>query len=866
MTAEERQKQDYVPRRRKWNPNNDWEDHDVFVDGFNQHGNKVQPEIIRQYQEYYRQLFETEDELQLFCKTMCLPLPLTFRLNEAGSHVEQIRDELTNRFTFSETITVGGKVIDTPHQLPWFPDGLGWGCSNLTKPILSKCEKLKDFFNWMKTATEMGYISRQEAVSMIPPLLLDVKPGQSVIDMCAAPGSKTMQIVEKIQEPQLTPSTLPTSLVVANDSDVKRCNILVHQLQRLRASNVVVVNHDASMFPSVRLNGSTEKFVFSRVLADVPCSGDGTLRKAPDAWLTWTTSLGHSLHPLQLKIARRSANMLAFCSETDTPRLVYSTCTPNPIEDEAVVAELLRTNKHLDLLDVSAELPLLKRAPGLSEWRVMDQGKWITSTKELSWGRRKKIAETVFPPSEEEKSWMHLERCIRVYPQFQDTGAFFIAVLVKKRMEDRPEAERETREKAYDAYQAVLREREEERRQTAERLTKEREETRQKYKERDETRQLIKEREEEDLKKEEVNEGEKRLKSDVDVKLEEQEEKMVKDEEENVDNKEETKEEATGMAIDDEQKTETEPLKLKDTWAQNDEVKTHMQKKRDSWKKKKDDRKKKRKEQEKLQNEAKETVKEGGEGPTPSAAPQAQPRPRWRPADDAFLPLPASFEALGHIHEFFGIKPEDLTPQMLMVRNQTSANLIYLVAPTARALLLAEEDDETKQKPCPLSVINAGIRLFEKEKAATIVPGACDYRLCQDGVNFLAPIIHKRKLKLPRPAFAALLNNRQLAVDEVEGAEELGPGTFILELDLATALPRDPPCVLCGLRGRSSLSLMVKTAEVSLLQALYPPLPTDPVFKSTTRVKPTCVTEIPVAAKPFFTDVQQTENEPSHPQ
>jgi hypothetical protein len=77
--------------------------------------------------------------------------------------------------------------------------------------------------------------------------------------------------------------------------------------------------------------------LFDRVLCDVPCSGDGTMRKAPDIWRRWTPANGNGLHTLQLRIALRGAELLRVGG-----RMVYSTCTFNPVEDEAVVAEVRR--------------------------------------------------------------------------------------------------------------------------------------------------------------------------------------------------------------------------------------------------------------------------------------------------------------------------------------------------------------------------------------------------------------------------------------------------------------------------------------------------------------------------------------------
>ena len=93
--------------------------------------------------------------------------------------------------------------------------------------------------------------------------------------------------------------------------------------------------------------GTTLKF--DRILCDVPCSGDGTLRKNFTLWKNFNSHMGHALHPLQLEILER-----AFALLKKGGRLVYSTCTFNPIEDEAVVAAALsRHIKQIELVDVS---------------------------------------------------------------------------------------------------------------------------------------------------------------------------------------------------------------------------------------------------------------------------------------------------------------------------------------------------------------------------------------------------------------------------------------------------------------------------------------------------------------------------------
>lgn len=121
--------------------------------------------------------------------------------------------------------------------------------------------------------------------------------------MCAAPGSKTAQLLEALH----AGDGVPTGFVVANDSDAQRCNLLTHQTKRICSPCLVVTNHFAERFPG---GGKDEAAKFDRILCDVPCSGDGTMRKAPDIWRRWSVNSGNGLHCVQLKIALKACQML----------------------------------------------------------------------------------------------------------------------------------------------------------------------------------------------------------------------------------------------------------------------------------------------------------------------------------------------------------------------------------------------------------------------------------------------------------------------------------------------------------------------------------------------------------------------------
>ncbi|XP_006903193.1 PREDICTED: tRNA (cytosine(34)-C(5))-methyltransferase [Elephantulus edwardii] len=391
------------------------------------------PEIIKEnklFEHYYQELkIVPEGEWEQFMGALREPLPATIRITGYKSHAKEILHCLKNKyFKELENLEVDGQKVEVPQPLSWYPEELAWH-TNLSRKILRKSPQLEKFHQFLVSETESGNISRQEAVSMIPPLLLNVQPHHKILDMCAAPGSKTAQLIEMLHADMNIP--FPEGFVIANDVDNKRCYLLVHQAKRLSSPCIMVVNHDASSIPrlQVDVDGRKEVLFYDRVLCDVPCSGDGTMRKNIDVWKKWSTLNSLQLHGLQLRIATRGAEQLA-----EGGRMVYSTCSLNPIEDEAVIAALLEKSEGaLELADVSSELPGLKRMPGLSQWKVMTKdGQWFTDWEEVPHNRHTQIRPTMFPPKDQQKlQAMNLHRCLRILPHHQNTGGFFVAVLVK---------------------------------------------------------------------------------------------------------------------------------------------------------------------------------------------------------------------------------------------------------------------------------------------------------------------------------------------------------------------------------------------------------------------------------------------------
>ncbi|KAI8347174.1 S-adenosyl-L-methionine-dependent methyltransferase [Mortierella sp. GBAus27b] len=381
-------------------------------------------------EQYYKaQKIVSEEEWPAFWEHLKVTLPTTFRITGTRSHAAEIRETVKNAFVpLLSQVKIDDVAAEPPRPLPWYPDELGWHFA-VPRMLLKKSPEYAKFHQFLVAETEVGNISRQEAVSMIPPLLLDIQPQHWVMDMCAAPGSKTAQIIELVHANEQY-KVVPAGLILANDADYRRSHMLIHQTKRLQSPCLIVTNHDASMMPSLKLApnraGESVPFKFDRVLADVPCSGDGTLRKNPLVWRTWSHGGAMGLHQTQLNILQRGVQMLKVGG-----RIVYSTCSLNPMENEAVVAEMLnRGNGSLELVDVSNELPELKRRPGLSEWKVFTKdGQIVDTIENLPNDAKGRFYPSMWAPKNAAE--LNLERCLRIYPHLQDTGGFFVAVFKK---------------------------------------------------------------------------------------------------------------------------------------------------------------------------------------------------------------------------------------------------------------------------------------------------------------------------------------------------------------------------------------------------------------------------------------------------
>ena len=193
-------------------------------------------------------------------------------------------------------------------------------------------------------AYHAGLFYIQEPSAMCPAEVLGVEPGQAVLDICAAPGGKSVQIAGHLKG---------EGVLVSNDASASRSRALVKNLERAGVTNSIVLTEQP--------NRLAEKFEghFDRILVDAPCSGEGMFRRDADAVKAYTANKPEACAAVQKEILRHAATMLK-----PGGRMVYSTCTFNPEENENVIASFLENYTEFSLVKIEHEK--LGVQPGLN--------------------------------------------------------------------------------------------------------------------------------------------------------------------------------------------------------------------------------------------------------------------------------------------------------------------------------------------------------------------------------------------------------------------------------------------------------------------------------------------------------------------
>ncbi|RLF46971.1 MAG: tRNA methyltransferase [Thermoplasmata archaeon] len=299
---------------------------------------EINPAFVRRYEQI--------DCSREFFSSLTTPLRQSVRVNTLKGKYEDIVALLNGKY-------------DT-EKIPWCREGF----------FISGVENIG-----RTPEHAIGLVFSQEAASMIPVVVLNPKPDDVVLDMAAAPGAKTTQIAQYMEN---------KGCIVANDVKDYRINMLVWNLQRCGVYCAIVTRMDGRFFQ--RCNER-----FDKILLDAPCSNVGMIRKNYKYLREWSMKSVINLSRLQ-----KSLIISAYASLKPGGVLVYSTCTLDPVENEEVVSYLLeKTDARLEKIN----LPLNRHEPI------------------VYFNGREYLAD--------------VKKCLRIHPQDNDTEGFFVAKVVK---------------------------------------------------------------------------------------------------------------------------------------------------------------------------------------------------------------------------------------------------------------------------------------------------------------------------------------------------------------------------------------------------------------------------------------------------
>ena len=304
------------------------------------------------------------DEFESFLNTYSQPRHYGLRVN-------------TLKISVEDYIELIGKQ---PERIPWTKDGFYYE---------------QDQSPGKHPYYYAGLYYIQEPSAMAPAEILGAQPGERVLDLCAAPGGKTMQIAASMKG---------QGVLVANEINSSRIKALIKNIELCGVKNAIVANETPE-----KLSGRFESY-FDRILVDAPCSGEGMIRKDENARRGWEVYNSAKCSTLQKDILEHADIMLK-----PGGRLVYSTCTFSLQENEEVIANFIKKHSNYQLINI-------EKHSGISSG-IKLQG----------------------------YSDLNLDYCARFWPHKVEGEGHFVAVLEKKDgIESKHSiAELKTDEKAY---------------------------------------------------------------------------------------------------------------------------------------------------------------------------------------------------------------------------------------------------------------------------------------------------------------------------------------------------------------------------------------------------------------------------------
>ena len=306
---------------------------------------KEKIEFKQKFIERYSKLTDWEE----FKKVSLSFLRRSIRVNTLKMPINQLKKRLEEKNWISE-------------KIPWCKEGF----------YVEHKEGRRDIGNTIEHS--LGYFYVQEAVSMIPPIVLEPKPDEFVLDMCAAPGSKASQIAQYMEN---------KGILIANDYKGIRIAPLGINLQRMGITNAIITLMEGRFF---------KNFEFDKILVDAPCSGTGTIRKSLKTLRIWNPDVIKRLAGTQRQLIDT-----AFQNLKKNGILVYSTCSLEPEEDEGIIDFLLNKYDNAELEEINLDV---KRSQPILEF-------------------------------EDKQYNPEIKKCLRLWPQDNDTEGFFVAKIKK---------------------------------------------------------------------------------------------------------------------------------------------------------------------------------------------------------------------------------------------------------------------------------------------------------------------------------------------------------------------------------------------------------------------------------------------------
>lgn len=236
-------------------------------------------------------------------KCLSTPLRQSIRINTLKATVQDILPKLK--------------------ELGWTGDQTSWCPEGLT--VQSGLENLRD-----SDLITDGLIYIQNSSSWLPVVLLDPKPGDEILDVCAAPGGKTSHIAARMQG---------KGRLVANDNSRPRLIKLQQNMQRMSSAA------EYTLYDASNLSKSLAGEQFNKILLDAPCSGEGLINlDNPKTLDTWSVAHIRRLATLQKRLLNEAWQLLQ-----PGGTLVYSTCTMAPGENEGVISWFLARHNSADV-------------------------------------------------------------------------------------------------------------------------------------------------------------------------------------------------------------------------------------------------------------------------------------------------------------------------------------------------------------------------------------------------------------------------------------------------------------------------------------------------------------------------------------